>query len=74
MIMEQQAYGYNFELGRGKNYSVNEIAEAFNINPIYKNNKPGEAQDTLNTDTTANDVLGWNPTKDVLDYIHKLKL
>lgn len=74
MIMEQQAYGYNFELGRGKNYSVNEIAKAFNINPIHKNNKPGEAQDTLNTDTTANDVLGWNPTKDVLDYIQNLDL
>lgn len=74
MIMEQQVYGTNFELGRGKNYSVNEIAKAFNINPIYKNNKPGEAQDTLNTDTTARDILGWNPTKDVLDYIQNLDL
>ena len=74
MIMEQQAYGTNFELGRGKNYSVNEIAKAFNINPIYKDNKPGEAQDTLNTDTTARDILGWNPTKDVLDYIQNLNL
>jgi len=31
--------------------------------------RPGEARVTLNTDTTAKDVLGWNPTINIEDYI-----
>ena len=69
LVMEQSAFGYEFELGRGENVSVNEIAKAFNITPIYKEGKPGEARNTLNSDTTARKVLGWNPQKDVLYYI-----
>lgn len=69
LMMEQSAYGYEFELGRGKNYSVNEIASMFGINPIYKDVKPGEARNTLNTDSTAFDVLGWSATINIEDYI-----
>ena len=69
LIMEKQAYGCKFELGRGKNHSVNEVAEMFSIEPIYKEAKPGEARDTLNQDNTAHEILGWNPQKDLLDYI-----
>lgn len=68
-IMEQKAYGTDFELGRGKNISVNEVARMFNINPIYKDPKPGEARHTLNTDTTAKEVLGWNPEINLEDYL-----
>jgi UDP-glucose 4-epimerase len=67
-IQKQQAYDNNFELGRGKNHSVNEIAEMLNITPIYKPSKPGEARNTLNTDTLAKDMLGWNPKIDLEDY------
>ena len=72
LIMEKQAYGYEFELGRGKNYSVNEVAEMFDIKPIYKEAKPGEARTTLNQDNTAREILGWNPQKDLLNYIQNL--
>ena len=67
--MDQQAYGYSFELGRGQNFSVNDIAKMFNLDVIYKNKKKGEARNTLSTDTTAKDVLGWIPTRNVKDYI-----
>ncbi len=67
-IQKQQAYDNNFELGRGRNHSVNEIAEMLNITPIYKPSKPGEARNTLNTDTLAKDMLGWNPKIDLEDY------
>ena len=69
LIMEKQAYGYEFELGRGKNYSVNEVAKMFSIEPIYREAKPGESKDTLNQDNTAQEILGWNPQKDLLNYI-----
>ena len=70
-IMEQEAYGYDFELGRGKNYSIKEIADMFDYpNIVYENNKPGEALITLCKDTLANEILGWSPTKDIKDYIN----
>jgi len=72
MIMDQKAYGYEFELGRGKNYSVNEVANMFDIKPIYKKPKPGEARYTLCEDTMATEILGWIPQKDLLNYIKEL--
>jgi len=68
-IMKQEAYGYEFELGKGKNYSVNEVASMFNIKPTYREGKPGEARDTLNTDKTAKEILGWVAKKELPDYI-----
>jgi len=59
-------------LGRGKNHSVNEVAKMFGIDPVYKQDKVGEAQDTLNTDLTAFKVLGWTPTRELENYIKTL--
>jgi UDP-glucose 4-epimerase len=73
LIMEKQAYGYEFELGKGKNYSVNEVAKMLNIKPIYQPAKKGEANITLNTSTLAQEILGWNPTYNLEDYIKKFK-
>lgn len=70
MIFEQHQWGYEFELGRNKNYSVSDIAKLYNISNIeYRDDKPGEADETLCTDTTAHDILGWNPCKNIEDYI-----
>jgi len=65
--------GQLFELGRGKNYSVNEIAASFGENypTKYIDEKPGEMRETLCTDRKAVDVLDWNPSKDVIDFIEK---
>jgi len=68
-IQKQQAYGNNFELGRGKNHSVNEIAKMLNITPTYQPAKPGEARNTLNTDTSAQSLLGWEPKINLEDYL-----
>lgn len=69
-IGEQNAWGYTFELGRGVNYSIKEVAEWFEYsNIVYEADKPGEAITTLCEDTLAKEVLGWNPKKDLIDYI-----
>lgn len=73
LIVEKQAYGYEFELGRGKNYSVNEIAQLLNIQPNYLSAKKGEAETTLNTSDLAKQVLGWNPTYDLEDYLKQVR-
>jgi UDP-glucose 4-epimerase len=70
MIMEQQAYMVDFELGRGKNYSINEVAKMMNITPIYKEAKPGEARHTLSESLHASAVLGWSPKINLEDYLN----
>ena len=60
-----------FELGSGKNYSINELVKFFGdkypINRIPK--RDGEMRETLCTDTHAHDLLNWKPTRDLEDYI-----
>ena len=63
--------GEEIELGNGKNYSINELADSFGENypTKYLDERPGEVRESLNTDTKAQDILGWNPSGDILDYI-----
>ena len=68
-IMDNKVYGYDFELGRGKNVSVNEVAKMMNITPVYKDSKPGEARHTLNKNQQAGIILGWNPEINLVDYL-----
>lgn len=72
LIPEKQAYGYEFELGRGENYSINELAKMLNIKPIYQPAKKGEADITLNVDKLAQRILGWEPTWNLKDYINTI--
>ena len=59
-----------FELGNGKNYSINELAEAFGDYPKeYVDARPGEMRVTLNTDTKAGDLLGWKPKGDIIKFV-----
>lgn len=69
LIGQKQAWGHIFELGRGKNYSINDIAEMFGKVKIHLGEKPGEAQVTLCDSTLAKDVLGWVPKINIEDYI-----
>ena len=73
-IMEKKAFlSRIYELGRGKNISVNEVAEMFEINPIYKDAKPGEARHTLCESSLAKSLLNWNPQRELLHYIENYK-
>lgn len=71
-INDQLAWGHTFELGRGKNYSVLEIAYMFDVATCFAADKRGEAQETLCVDTLARDILGWTPKLDVRDYIDNI--
>ena len=62
--------GETFELGNGMNYSINELADAFGDYPReYIPERPGEVRESLNVDTKANDMLGWRPKGDIIEYI-----
>ena len=63
--------GVEFELGRGVNFSLNELADMFGKDypKKYIPARKGEYDVTLCTDTKAHEVLGWNPTRNIEDYI-----
>jgi len=69
LILEKQEWGHIFELGRGQNYSVKEIADMFEQEVEYKDDKPGEAQVTLCDYSLAKKLLGWEPKHNIEDYI-----
>jgi UDP-glucose 4-epimerase len=68
-IGDQNAWGYEFELGRGINYSLNELIKLIGVVPKYISQRPGEARITLNTDTLAKEILGWEPKINIESYI-----
>ena len=72
LIMYKSYYGYDFELGRGKNISVNEVVKMMGIDPIYKDAKPGEARHTLNESIDAKVMLGWEPERELEDYLKEV--
>lgn len=65
-----------WELGTGKNYSINEVADMFidkfKCVKVYMSDQVGNYRETIRVNDDAINRLGWNP-KDVLeDYIKKL--
>ena len=59
-----------FELGRGLNYSINELAKMWGDYPSeHIPPRPGEYPFTLCTDKNAFDKLSWTPKRNLEDYI-----
>lgn len=61
--------GEVFNVGTGKNYSVQEIANAISENQIYLPKRPGEMETTFADITKISKVLGWSPKVDVIEWI-----
>ena len=64
--------GQTFELGRGKNFSINELADMFGENypKQYIPARDGEYDYTLADSSKAKELLNWNPTLDIKDYLN----
>ena len=63
-----------WELGTGVNYSINELALLFKTHHPemdfeYIPEQKGNYRETLNTNTDAKDILKWNPTDKLQNYI-----
>lgn len=68
-IYENKKWGHIFEFGRGKNYSVLEIANMYQKNYFFDKDKPGEAQETLCESVLAKELLNWVPKNNIDEYI-----
>lgn len=63
-----------WELGTGKNYSINEVYDMFkevypNITKIYTPEVKGNYRETIRTNNDTIDRLGWKPTDRLRQYI-----
>ena len=74
LTAEGKSWGLTIEFGRGKNYSINEVADMFGkdyprINlPVQK----GEYDRTLADYSLAHDLLDWSPSVDLREYIRSV--
>ena len=62
--------GEVFNVGSGKNYSVQEIANAISDNQTYIPKRDGEMETTLSDITKIGEVIGWTPETDVMEWIN----
>jgi UDP-glucose 4-epimerase len=61
--------GEVFNVGSGVNYSVQEIADAISDNQTYIPKREGEMDTTWSNIDKINQVIGWKPEVDVLEWI-----
>jgi len=60
------------ELGRGNNYSINELAGMFDCETTYIPKRPGEAEVTLCDTSVAKKDIGYEPKVNIEDYISEV--
>lgn len=64
-----------WELGTGKNYSLNEVADMFgDVVREYVSDVKGNYRETLRINNDAIERLGWQPTDKLKEYINEIKL
>jgi nucleoside-diphosphate-sugar epimerase len=66
------ADGCTINIGRGRNVSVNRIADIIGGRKVYLPPRPGDARHTLADWSRARDLLGWRPEVDIEDALPEL--
>jgi UDP-glucose 4-epimerase len=61
-----------WELGTGKNYSINEVADMFGVERKYVDDVKGNYRETIRVNNDATERLGWQPTDKLKQYVNSL--
>ena len=71
LTSESSSWGLTIELGRGKNYSINDLVDMFGKDypREYIDRRPGEMRSTLCDIGLAFSAVGYQPTRELKDYI-----
>ena len=67
--MECDNWGETYNIGYGKNWSIQEIADKISNNQVHLPARPGEMKETLADVRKAKLELNWSPKVDILDWI-----
>jgi len=75
LTAESSSWGLTLELGRGKNHSINELTDMFGRDypKEYIDKRPGEARSTLCDIGLAFSAVGYQPKRNLKDYISLIK-
>ena len=68
-VVQLNKWGNVYELGRGENHSINEVANMFGGERTYIDEIPGETRNTLCRSELARKKLKWKPTINLKDWI-----
>ena len=71
-LHEEKLNGESFNIGNGKNYSVNEVADMLGGEKVY-GEKRLEPFETLADNSKAKKILGWKPEGDLVSWVKKYK-
>tara|TARA_A200000113_G_scaffold161365_1_gene146061 strand:- start:238 stop:726 length:489 start_codon:yes stop_codon:yes gene_type:complete len=75
-ISKSNSENFEWELGSGKNYSINEVFEMFekkfSCKSKFVSDQPGNYRETIRENDKALDQLGWTPEHDLENYINSL--
>ena len=72
-LSQDEWTGQVFNLGTGKNYSINELARMFGDDIQYIPRRPGEAKNTLADISKTSEATGWEPKVDIKGYVQDWK-
>ena len=72
-LSEKKWSGEVFNLGTGKNYSINELVKLFGCEKIHLPKRPGESNITLADISKTTKMTGWEPRYSLEEYIGGLK-
>ena len=68
-VVQLNKWGSVYELGRGENHSINEVADMFGGERVYIDEIPGEARNTLCKSELARKKLKWKPIINLKEWI-----
>lgn len=71
IFLNERYFGQTYNVGTGKNYSINEIAKMFNSKTKKIPSRPGEATETLADTMKIGRSLGWFPAKTIDTYVYQ---
>lgn len=71
--VDEKFYGQMYNVGTGKNYTINEIADNISSNKINIPPRLGEARKTLADNSKFKNTFGWEPKVNLLDWINENK-
>jgi len=69
--VSEECFGKVYNVGCGKNYSVNEIANMISDNTINIPPRIGESRVTLANNNKLRKTFGWEPTVDLFEWVSK---
>ena len=71
--VDSEFLGKVYNVGSGKNYSINQIALSISSQIEFVPKRIGEAKETLSNITKIKEVFGWKPNKTLLEWIGENK-